>query len=137
MQETVKLMWERFDQFEIGTDFLAWGTTIAYYRVLTFRKRKQRNELVFDDETFKALHDRSDAELRDAEDYLTYLGLCLKKLKTSDRGLIKLRYVNGLPMKQIAVRLGQNLKSIYRSFARIQSLLRHCIKQQLSSEEWK
>lgn len=135
MQETVKLMWERFDQFEMGTDFLAWGTTIAYYRVLDFRKRKRRNELVFDDEIFKTLHDQADAELHDAEHYLVYLRHCLKKLKTNDLGLIKLRYVNGLAMKQIASRLGQNLKSVYRSTARIQNLLRYCIKRQLSSEK--
>ena len=137
MQETVKTMWERFDRFEVGTDFLAWATTIAYYRVLTFRKRKSRGELVFNDEIFYTLHDQSDAQLRDVDEYLAYLRLCLKKLKSSDRGLIKLRYVNGLPVKQIALRLGQNLKSVYRSIARIQNLLRYCVKRQLSSGESK
>jgi RNA polymerase sigma-70 factor, ECF subfamily len=32
-QETSTLMWEKFEQFEPGTNFVAWGCRIGYFRV--------------------------------------------------------------------------------------------------------
>jgi RNA polymerase sigma-70 factor (ECF subfamily) len=135
LQETVKMMWSKFDQFELGTDFLSWAATMAHYRVLEFRKRKQRREVVFDDDVFTRLQSQAMTELQNTDDYLVHLRQCLKKLKAGDLGLIKMRYVNGLPVKEIASRVGRNLQSVYRSIARIQDLLRHCIKRQLASEK--
>ena len=34
LQETLAEMWTKFEQFEIGTDFAAWGCTIAKYKSL-------------------------------------------------------------------------------------------------------
>ena len=41
MQETCSIMWSKIDQFEPGTDFTAWGISIARYRVLTYRRKTQ------------------------------------------------------------------------------------------------
>ncbi|MBI9017508.1 MAG: RNA polymerase subunit sigma-70, partial [Phycisphaerae bacterium] len=30
MQETSAVMWQRFDTFEVGTNFVAWGIKIAH-----------------------------------------------------------------------------------------------------------
>jgi len=38
LQETLLEMWRKFDTFEIGTDFVAWGVTVAKYKVFEFRK---------------------------------------------------------------------------------------------------
>lgn len=134
LQETVQMMLKKFDRFELGTDFLAWATTIAYYRVLDYRKQKKTKELVFDDEIFNSLQNQVRAELQDTEDYLIYLKQCMNKLTPGDLGLIKLKYMDGLAVKEIASRFGRSLQSVYKSIARIQGLLRHCVKRQLSSE---
>lgn len=135
MQETVKLMWKKFDEFRIGSDFLAWATTIAHYHVLEFRKQKRRNELVLTDDVFTCLQDQAATELQDSDDYLVYLNQCMSKLSTNDLGLVRMRYMNGLTVKQIASQFGRNLTSVYRSIARIQDLLRLCIKRQSALEE--
>lgn len=134
MQETVKTMWKKFADFEIGTDFLAWATTVAYYRILEFRKRKKRSQLVFDDHIFNELHQKAAAELQDTDEYLVYLKECMAKLTARDLRLVKMRYMNGLTVKDISSQFGRNLTSVYRSIARVQDLLRNCIKRQLSSE---
>jgi RNA polymerase sigma-70 factor (ECF subfamily) len=41
--------------YRVGTPFLAWAKTLAYYQVLTYRKKKSRDRLVFDDEVFDRL----------------------------------------------------------------------------------
>lgn len=133
LQETVQVMLKKFDQFEPGTDFLAWATTIAYYRVFDFRKLKAKKELVFDDEIFNHLHTQAQSELQDTDEYLDSLRVCMQKLATKDIGLLTLRYMNGMPVREIASRYGRSLQSVYRSIARIQDLLRHCIKRQIVS----
>ena len=55
LRETVQTMLKQFGEFELGTDFLAWGVTIAYYRVFDFRKQKSKAKLVFNDEIFRNL----------------------------------------------------------------------------------
>ena len=48
LQETNLRLWEEFDRFEPGTDFAAWAIRVAYYQVLTWRKKRDRSRLVFD-----------------------------------------------------------------------------------------
>ena len=130
MQETVNVMLKKFNEFDLGTDFLAWGTTIAYYRVLDFRKQRARTKLVFDDEIFSRLQNQAKSELQDTDEYLHYLKECMQNLAAKDVGLLRLRYMNGMPVREIASRFGRNIQSVYRSIARIQNLLRICIKRQ-------
>src|ERR1700761_39547 len=54
-QETSRVLWEKFDQFEVGTDFTAWACRIAYFKVLDVRARRQRGPLSFSDEFLDAL----------------------------------------------------------------------------------
>jgi RNA polymerase sigma-70 factor (ECF subfamily) len=43
LQETNLFVWRHADEFEVGTNFAAWVCKIAYYQVLTFRKRQSRS----------------------------------------------------------------------------------------------
>ena len=40
IQETLLVLWRKFDAFEEGTNFDAWAAKIAYYEVLKERGRK-------------------------------------------------------------------------------------------------
>ena len=42
LQETAGTMWKKFNEFKTGTDFLAWGLTIARYNVLNYRKNTKK-----------------------------------------------------------------------------------------------
>jgi RNA polymerase sigma-70 factor (ECF subfamily) len=48
IQETVSFLWKRFDEFEPGTDFIAWAFSIAKYRIFDHIKqqKKRKNHLV-------------------------------------------------------------------------------------------
>ena len=49
-QEVNILLWEKMDQFKLGTNFGAWACTVAYYKVLDYRKKQKKNGfLVFSD----------------------------------------------------------------------------------------
>ena len=42
MQETSRVLWEKFETFEPGTDFVAWALTVARYQAMDFCKRRRR-----------------------------------------------------------------------------------------------
>lgn len=133
LQESVYMMMNKFSEFEQGTDFLAWATTIAYYRVLEFRRKMSKQELVFDEETLSCLHEEARAELQDADDYMEHLKDCMRRLSDNDFNLVKLRYSKDMPVRDIASRFGRTIQSVYRSISRVENLLRICIERQAAS----
>ena len=54
-QQTAIAMWEKFDQFEQGTNFAAWACTMARFRSLTFIQRNRRGDLSFSEEAHAQL----------------------------------------------------------------------------------
>src|SRR5262249_34859663 len=47
LQQTNLVLWREFHQFEPGTNFTAWACRVAFNQVLAWRKRRQRDRLVF------------------------------------------------------------------------------------------
>src|ERR1700738_4102637 len=43
LQEASMVMWDKFDEGQPPRDFVAWGCRIAYFKVLDFYKKSQRN----------------------------------------------------------------------------------------------
>src|SRR3954464_1264175 len=48
LQETSLVICEKFQEFEPGTDFVAWACQIAYWRVRYARQKFARSKVVFD-----------------------------------------------------------------------------------------
>ncbi len=55
LQDTNLTILRNASHYRPGTLFIAWAKTLAHYQVLTYRKKKSRDRLVFDDEVFLRL----------------------------------------------------------------------------------
>ncbi len=55
LQTAIADMWEHFEDFEEGTNFLAWASTIAKYHVLTYRKKRSRSRVHFSDKAVELI----------------------------------------------------------------------------------
>ena len=42
LQQTKMILWRCFDQFESGTNFLAWARKTAFHQILTYRRQNVR-----------------------------------------------------------------------------------------------
>ena len=133
-QETTTVMWRKFDQFEPGTDFVAWGMAIARYQVLEYRK-KNKKTIHFGDDIMKLIEDDSSSALKTGDYRVDILKSCINKLSDNDRSLIHMRYHEELPVKNIASRVGKNFKSVYRIMAQIHENLLFCIRKTIQAEE--
>jgi RNA polymerase sigma-70 factor (ECF subfamily) len=130
MQDTTTIIWERKDDFQSGTDFVAWGVRIAYFKVLDYRKRVSRSRrMLFSDEIFNTIKEASTPRSSLTENYIQGLTDCIQKLKSNDQHLIKLRYSLGLNVKNLSQRLNSSTRSIYYSLSRIQGQLLECMER--------
>jgi RNA polymerase sigma-70 factor, ECF subfamily len=132
LQDTTKCMWEKFDDFTPGTDFLAWAKRIAYLLVMDYYRAKKKTSAFYYDEQLIEKLDQNSQKLSDSSrDYQAHLKDCLKKLKQPDRKLLQLRYFENHKTKELALRFGCSVQYVYRNVSRIHQLLLACIQKQL------
>jgi len=132
MQNTSAYMWERFSQFKSGTDFVAWGMSIAYYKIKEFRKSKARHQ--FSDDVMELIHKKAQQNLGDMNLYVEILNRCISKLLPSDLALVKLRYESGNSVKRIATRINVTVQAVYLRLSNIHGMLSRCIKRAIIEE---
>jgi RNA polymerase sigma-70 factor len=132
-QSTSVVLWEKFDSYQPGSNFLAWATRIAYYEVMYDRRRTNRVRTL-SDEAWQALaSDALVAAERAEEDYQEALSICLEKLTTPDRDLLERRYFSQLSVAEIAKRDARSVYAIYRALMRIHDALRQCMRRRMST----
>jgi RNA polymerase sigma-70 factor (ECF subfamily) len=60
---------------------------------------------------------------------------CLKSLPDRSRGLLRMRYEQGLPSAAIARRTESTLDAVYQTLSRIRARLEDCIRMRLAAAE--
>lgn len=134
LQETTTVMWTKFDQFTVGTDFAAWAMRIARYQIMNYRKKKRNQRVQFSDEVLQAIDGQVSAATMQLDVRRDALRDCLKKLPARDRELVHLRYEYDATTKSVAERVGRGLDAVYKALNRIHVQLLHCIRRTLAME---
>ncbi len=134
MQETTSVMWKKFDGFEVGTDFAAWGLKVAYYCILDFRKKKGKDRLVFSENIFQQISETAKEKQDKTDDRIGHLRQCIEKLKSGDQRLLKARYELNYNANNLAVQLDRSIQYVYKHLARIHHTLNLCVKRALREE---
>jgi RNA polymerase sigma-70 factor (ECF subfamily) len=134
LQQTTTIMWQKFDQFEIGTDFVSWGIKIAHYQILYYRRKKSNQKVFFSDNLFNQIELVASKNYKRSDDRLKYLRECLKKVTPNDLLLLRERFELNQPVKTLASHTGKSIQYIYRRLALIQNRLYRCIKRNISLE---
>ncbi len=127
LQESSVTLWEKFGEFQPGTNFLAWACSVAYFEVLKFRQTHRRDRLRFND----GLLDTLAAERSGGEGILQTRRLalpdCMARLPANDRELIEQRYASEETILEIARRTGRPANTLYKALERIRRTLMKCI----------
>lgn len=127
VQETASLLWEKFDEFEPGTDFVAWALTVARFKVISHLRSKKKRAHTFSNELIEVLSDVAEREAQKSDLRSDALRNCLGLLKKSDRRLLEMRYEDGASVKSIAMRTDININNLYKILNRIHVRLLDCI----------
>lgn len=136
-QETSRVLWEKFSQFEPGTNFFAWACRTAEFQVLAHRQRQARNRLSFSDEFLAAVAAETVAESDRLAAQHHALAHCLEKLGARERELVALRYSASVTVKEISAQVGRSIEAVYKSLQRIHERLFECAQKRLAEEGWR
>lgn len=130
MQETTTSMWEQRKNFKVNSNFVAWGCSIAHYKILDYRYFQKRDrKIIFNEDVLKLIEEAMPTEENIGNAYLHKLQQCLTKLKENDLNLIRLRYWKSIRVADISKQLNISLRSVYYNLSRIQGRLLICVKR--------
>lgn len=133
-QQTVLVLWRKWDQFDPDRDFVAWACGIAHLEVRNFlRKRDRRHEYLSDEVLESLAQTRYEAhgwlELRRSA-----LAACVEKLPVRDRELLDHAYEESAQIRDAAPKLGLTVNALYKSLRRVRRMLVECVDQTLATE---
>ena len=134
MQEVASVMWSKFDDFEQGTNFAAWGVQIARYIVMNYRRTLKNTHIHFTDKFVDGIIDYA-AESSVKRERLDMLKECIKKLSEANRQLIQMHYTQELTIKRVAESTGRSVNTLYKVMSRLHDSLLNCVRRNLAAEE--
>jgi RNA polymerase sigma-70 factor (ECF subfamily) len=133
LQETNLFIWRHAEEYELGTNFAAWASKIAYYQVLKCRRQQARSRCFFSDALVEqlALTSARHSEWRSSEGEA--FERCFDNLPEHDRELVRLRYEPGATVQSIARKVGRSTAAVYKALGRIRTRLLECMHLSLSA----
>ena len=135
LQDTMTIMWRKFDEFERGSNFVAWGIAIAKYRILKYREKTVNSKLRLDDDVLELLEKQSAGLLEKLDNRLDALKNCVKKLTGKERNLLKMRYEQDQSFRKIAASVGLTSTAVFKAISQVHCKLMRCIKRTLITEQ--
>ena len=132
LQETNLVIWAKWQQFEEGTNFLAWVRAIARLEVFRFRRTRKQKVTFMEDNLLDLVAQRAESISDEVDLRQEALAACVEKLRTKDRELIQMRYAPGANGDQVAQQLGRPANSVYQSLSRIRRVLLECVRHRLA-----
>jgi RNA polymerase sigma-70 factor (ECF subfamily) len=133
-QQAAITMWDKFGEFEPGTDFYAWACTVARFKVRDFVKSKARHKVLLSEEVIDQLAAEGNTPAID-EARIQALADCRKKLPGCDQDLLAACYGSEVTVVEFAERSGRTASSLYSNLWRIRRVLHACIERTMAREE--
>jgi RNA polymerase sigma-70 factor (ECF subfamily) len=134
IQEANLVMWQKFDEFEIGSNFQAWAGRIIQFKAKEFRRKQGRDQRIFTfltDELSETLVEEASDLVGEFEERYPALQRCLSKLKSADRELLEIRYQTGSTIASVAEATGRSAEALYKTLSRLRSALLACVNRTL------
>jgi RNA polymerase sigma-70 factor (ECF subfamily) len=136
LQEVSLVLWDKFDAEHPPDDFVAWGCRIAYFKVLDFRKKRQRSRVLFSQTVLDRLAETAieQAGALQLDERREALGSCIEKLPPRDRDLLARRFAEGATTRSTAAEVGRSTEAVYKALAKIRQALFDCVTRALANE---
>lgn len=132
LQETLTEMFKKFEAKGEVDNFLAWGLTIARFKIMGFFRDKRREKMVFDSSLVELLEHESQTHAESFIQEREALKTCMKKLSNREKRLLELRHVRDQSYRRIAAQFNVSMQAIYKSVSRIHARLFRCVSLSLA-----
>lgn len=134
LQDTIVVMLDKFSAFEEGSNFLAWGITIARYKIKSFRRKNQNSRMIFDDTMVDLIEKEAVSSFDSFQEEAEVLRGCIGKLPPKYKEYLRLRYEQGLSYREIGRQIAISMQAVYKTMVRIQISLLNCVRLNLHED---
>ena len=132
-QEGMTVMWRKFDQFQPGTNFAAWGVQIMRYQILDYRRNQARSkQVLMENSLFETLMNHLPTIQDEMAARIEALRKCQSLLDGRAKRIIKMRYEHNTPVQEIASYLKVSRRHVYHILGRINAVLLRCMRRTLA-----
>ena len=135
LQETASVLWERYEDYDKGKSFAAWGVGIARNKALDFMKSKGNSRASFNSDFYDKISQIEGAEADNVNERSNALRNCIGKLSVQNQMIVHYRFEKGLTVKKMSQESGDSADKIYKRLSRIYSALRDCVSRTLARTE--
>lgn len=138
IQETCVVLWQKYDEFNRGTNFRKWACAITFNVAKNFVRRQRRHcrTGLSDDLLARVVQVRT-AEAELLELRREVLRECLEKLSQADRTFLFDSYQESASLAEFSRRQGRTAAAVYSKLTRLRQILARCVHRQLESgEDW-
>jgi RNA polymerase sigma-70 factor (ECF subfamily) len=134
LQRASLLMWQKFSNFQKGTDFMAWASTICFYEAKSFLRTASRSALCFDDELLALLSSERSEDLNVHDQRVAALEACLNALREEERRLLDASCGAYGGIAALAAQLGRAPATLYNKLSQLRRLLADCVISRTGEE---
>jgi RNA polymerase sigma-70 factor (ECF subfamily) len=134
-QRTSLVLWEKFGEFQPGTNFVAWACRVAFFQVCNFLRTASRDRLRFSDDLLNLMADERARHAGADDQRAEALTECIGRLSGRHRDLVRKAYDRDRPIRDLAGEMGQAVQTVYNQLNRIRQVLYDCVEQRLSRGE--
>ena len=135
LQETSIVLWQKLAEFAPGTDFVRWACRVAYFEVQKHRHRQHVRKMLLSESFVDLLAKQMGDSSEDIQTLMAALGPCVEMLKSPERELIRMHYLQGISVKSTATQLGHSSEAAYKSLQRVRRKLFDCIRRAIRRED--
>lgn len=125
LQNTAMVLWEKYGQVDDPIEFRKIAFTVVRYQILSYRRNRARNRLLFDEGVVSLIVDPGTVPEADFSHEEELLRKGLMSLSPEERELILAVYQPNVKITQLAKEQGKTTMSLYK---RIQKIRTHLIK---------
>lgn len=136
VQEACALLWQKFDEYQEGSNFKKWALTITFNiaKAISRRQRQRRGYGLCDEALLKAAQMKtSGSEL--FELHREILQKCLQKMQQGDRNFLLGCYRHSSTLTRYARKLGMPVETIYTRLKRYRRRLADCMNRHMREGE--
>jgi RNA polymerase sigma-70 factor (ECF subfamily) len=135
LQEVSSTLWEHFGEYDPSRPFRPWAVGIARNMVLRWRRQLGRSRSVLSEEAVRLMAEAADVEGEAADLRRTHLKSCLDGMGDHLREVLRLRYLEGLPVRDLAAQVRKSVAAVEMILVRGRRALRECVERKLHHPE--
>lgn len=131
LQEVFLVLTRKAEDFQEGSNFMAWVVTIARFKVLEALRRRRNAEPALSEEVLEILAVDWPADEGESEARFAAVRICLEKLAPRSQEVMRLRYFAEHGSGEIARRLGWSPNSVNVALSKARQFMHGCVERHL------